>query len=326
MIQIFRRNWFVFTLLLFPYSLLTRAWIFFGDPVWSLSTADQSQAYSYLEKFFPANPLGNVILACVVVFFNAALINHIVIKNRIAREINLFPGMVYVVLTALHKDMFWLSPYLIGQFFLLVGVANIFRVYQKPFAGSYIFNAGLFTGLGAVIYIPYTVFILFCIIAILILRKFSIRDLLQLLLGFLIVFFFKAFLLYWHDAYPNPFTEYSSAFLWKLGFINYKINEWIIFVVMAGISLIGITNYRKFTIKKSIQSQKKVDLNYWFLIFGILTLPFTTTSTLFPALIILFFPLSVFIAMLMTRSKNEAAMEILHVFILFFILFSHFWF
>lgn len=326
MIQIFRKNWFVFTLLLLPYTVVIRIWAFFDSPQWPYPISDQSPVYQYFEQFFPESYSMNVLVASVLIFFNAAQINNIVIKNRVARDINLFPGMVFIILSALHKDMFWVSPQLIAITFLLMGVANVFRIYQKPMASKYIFNAGFFTGISTLFYFPYLIFLVFMFISILILRRFKLIDLFQLFTGFGLVFFFLAFLLFWNNQDYNIFLLFKGQFRWSLGFKAYKLNEYLIFGSIVAMIIMSMTNYRKFTIKKSIQSQKKVNLVYWMMIFGLLSLPFIPTSLIFPALLAVFISFSIFIGMVMTRSRNETAMELIHLFVLFFIIFSHFWF
>jgi hypothetical protein len=326
-IQIFSKNWFVFTLLLFPYALLVRIWIFFGVPSnWPYDTENLSLIYRYVEQFFPTNYLWNVILATVLIFINAAQINYIVIKNRIARDINLYAGMVFILLSALHKDMFWLSPQLISLSFILAALNNLFRIYQKPRSAGFLFNAGFFTGLATLFYFPFSLFLFFAIISILILRKFDIREIIQLLTGFFLVFFFMAFIRYWNDLNFNFVEIFLSQFKWSFSFSRYSLNEWIILAFTVLMLFISSTNYRKFTIKKSIQSQKKVNLVYWLMIIGFLTLPFIPTVFIFPSLLVIYVSYAIFIGMMMTRSKNQAAMELLHLFILFFIIFSHFWF
>jgi len=100
----------------------------------------------------------------------------------------------------------------------------------------------------------------------------------------------------------------------------------LIFLLLLILTISSFIYYRKFTIKKSIQSQKKVNLIYWILFFGILCLSFNLNKMLFSGLIILILPLSICGSMLMNRFKNDLGLELLHFFILFFIIFSHFWF
>jgi len=325
-IQIFRKNWFVFTLLLFPYTLLTRLWVFFGTANWPVNTEQLSPVYRYVENFLPEEYLWNVILASFLVFINAAQINHIVIKNRISREINLFPGMVFILLSALHKDMFWVSPQLIALTLLLPTVSNIFRIYQKPQASRYLFNSGFFLALSSIFYLPFTLFILFCLAGIVILRKLQLRDFVQLLIGYFLVFFIITFLRFWNNLDYSPFLDFENQLHWSFGFQKYYLNEILVLLLVLFFIIISIINYRKFTIKKSIQSQKKVNLIFWFMIIGLITIVFSLNAFIFPSLMIILVALSIFIGMIMSRYKNEAALELLHLFVLFFIIFSHFWF
>jgi len=326
MIQVFRKNWFVFTLLLLPYAILTRIWMFFGTPEWPVDTQSQGMAFRYFEQFFPAEFLWNAILATVLVFINAVQINYMVIKNRISREINLFSGMAFILLTALHKDMFWLSPQLISVSFLLASIQNIFRIYHKPRASRYFFNAGFFLGLSVVFYPPYIFFLAMLIVSILVLRKMNVRDFIQLLSGLLLVFLFSSFFRFWHGQDFMIFGELKGRFEIRVVMSGLKVNEWIILLFILTMGTVAAINYRKFTIKKSIQSQKKVNMMYWNLVISVVCILFSMNEFFFTSLIIIMVSLSVFSGMLMSRSKNEVAMELIHFFMLFFVIFSHFWF
>ena len=326
MVQLFRKNWFVFTLLLFPYTILTRIWIFFDKPQWPIDIESHTMVYKSLEQHLPDQYIPNVILASFLVFINAVHINHIVIKNRIAREINLFPGMVFILLSSMHKDLFWISPQLISITFLLIAISNIFRIYQKPKASIYFFNTGLLIGLASLFYIPYTMFLLFIFITVFNLRKLQIRDFIQILTGLLLVVGFVSFFRFWGDKDFTPFLDFKDQLIVSFKIGRLQLNEIIIIIMILIMILLSILNYRKFTIKKSIQSQKKVNLIYWFMVFSLVSLIYGMNVFLFPNLLILFIPLSIFIAMLMNRYKNEASIELIHIFLLFFIIFSHFWF
>ena len=271
--------------------------MFFGISNWPYNTENQTDAYRFIEQFLPETYYLNVLVATFLVFINAAQINNIVIRNRIAKDINLFPGMVFIILSSLHKDMFWVSPQLISITFLLGGVGNIMRIYQKPNSSGYIFNTGFFVGLATIFYPPNFLFLIFGIISILVLRKFDLREIIQLFVGFILVFFFVAFIRYWNDLDFNVFANYLSKTDLSFSPLVLRLNEWIIILIGVLLLLTSMTNYRKFTIKKSIQSQKKVNLIYWFMVIAIITLPFLSTTFLFPSLLVLNISFSVFISL-----------------------------
>jgi hypothetical protein len=325
-VQLFRKNWFVFTLLLFPYTILTRVWVFFGTPNWPINIENPSVAYKFLDQHLPGTYIWNVMLASFIIFLNAVIINHIVIKNRIAREINLYPGMLFILLTSIHKDMFWVSPHLISVSFLSIGISSVFRVYQKPNASIHLFNTGFFVGLSTMFFSPHFLFLIFAFLSTATLRKIKFRDFIQILVGFVLVFLFGLFFRFWNYGDVQIMPGFSEQFSWVFSINNIKLNELLIFLLLLILTISSFIYYRKFTIKKSIQSQKKVNLIYWILFFGILCLSFNLNKMLFSGLIILILPLSICGSMLMNRFKNDLGLELLHFFILFFIIFSHFWF
>lgn len=326
MIQIFRKNWFVFSLLLLPYAVLTRLWIFFEQPVDKPVTQKLTPIYQYISQFLPSSHLYNVIIACFLVFLCAVLLNNIVIKNRITREMNLIPGMLLILLSSFHKETFGISPMLVSSVILLFGFASIYRIYHRPFAGIYIFNAGALIGLASLIYMPHILFAGVLFAALFILRKVHIRDFVQLLTGFAITIGFWGFISFWYEL-PFFYVEnFPENFYLVNHFRVFKLNEIIILIILLVSTLFSIIRYKSFVIKKSIQSQKKVELLYYMLGIGFINLIISPGPFLFHSLFLIYIPLSVFLAMLMNRVRNEPALELAHLFLLFFVVFSHFLF
>jgi hypothetical protein len=326
LIQIFRKNWFVFSLLLLPYTVLTRLWIFFEQPEEKDFTQKLTPFYQYISQFLPSSHLYNVMIACFLVFLCAVLLNNIVIKNRITREMNLIPGMLLILLSSFHKETFNISPMLVSSLLLLFGFANVYRIYHRPFAGIYIFNAGFLIGLASLIYVPHILFAGVLVAALFILRKVHIRDFVQLLTGLVIVIGFWGFICFWYELPFYYLETLPENFYLANHFKVFKLNEIIILIILVISTLLSIIRYKSFVIKKSIQSQKKVELLYYMLGIGFVNLILSPHSFLFHALFLIYIPLSVFLAMLMNRVRNEPALELAHLFLLFFVVFSHFLF
>ena len=326
MIQIFRKNWFVFSLLLLPYTVLTRIWIFFETPTVPDFSQNMTPVYSYINQFLPSSYLYNELIACFLVFICAVLLNNIVIKNRIAREINLIPGMLLIFMSAFHKDTFFVSPLLVSSVILLIGFANIYRIYHRPFAGIYIFNAGFLIGLASLIYIPHILFAGVLFAALFILRKVDIRDFVQLVSGMMIVFAFWGFISFWFELPLYYLENIPKNFYLINHFKLFKLNEIIILLILGISTLLSIFKYKSFVLKKSIQSQKKVELLYYIIAIGFINIFISPDAFLFQSLFLIYIPVSAFLAMLMNRVRNEPALELAHLFLLFFVIFSHFLF
>lgn len=326
MIQIFRKNWFVFSLLLLPYTVLTRIWIFFEKPAEIIQPDHPTPVYTFLNQFLPSLYLYNVLVASFIIFICAVLLNNIVIKNRITREMNLIPGMIFVFMSSLHKDAFTLSPLLISSLILLFAFANIYRIYHRPFAGIYIFNAGFLTALAGLIYIPHILFAGVMIAALFILRKLNIRDFIQLFTGMILSVAFWGFISFWYGVPFYYLENLPESFYLTDHFKSYKLNEIFILAILVILTILSLVKYKSFVLKKSIQSQKKVDLLYYILGIAYLNVLIIPENFLFHGLLLIYIPLSVFLAMLMNRVRNEPALELAHLFLLFFVIFSHFLF
>ncbi len=326
MIQIFRKNWFVFSLLLLPYTVLTRIWIFFEKPEIPATNLNTTPVYNYIDQFLPSDSLFNALTASFLVFICAVLLNNIVIKNRIAREINLIPGMLLIFMSSFHKDTFFVSPILVSSVILLFGFANIYRTYHRPFAGIYIFNAGFIVGIASLIYVPHILFTGVLFVALIILRKVDFRDFVQLFTGLIMAFAFWGFASFWFELPFYYFEKLPEHFYLTNHLKSYKLNEIIILIILGLSLLLSVFKYKSFVLKKSIQSQKKVELLYYLIAIGFICMMISPDQFLFHSLFVIYIPLSVFLAMLMNKVRNEPALELAHLFILFFIIFSHFLF
>ncbi len=239
---------------------------------------------------------------------------------------NLIPGMLLILLSSFHKETFNISPMLVSSLLLLFGFANVYRIYHRPFAGIYIFNAGFLIGLASLIYVPHILFAGVLVAALFILRKVHIRDFVQLLTGLVIVIGFWGFICFWYELPFYYLETLPENFYLANHFKVFKLNEIIILIILVISTLLSIIRYKSFVIKKSIQSQKKVELLYYMLGIGFVNLILSPHSFLFHALFLIYIPLSVFLAMLMNRVRNEPALELAHLFLLFFVVFSHFLF
>lgn len=326
MIQIFRKNWFVFSLLLLPYTVLTRIWIFFEKPESSTVDINTTPIYQYISQFLPTDYLFNALTASFLVFICAVLLNNIVIKNRIAREMNLIPGMLLIFMSSFHKDTFLVSPILVSSVILLFGFASIYRTYHRPFAGIYIFNAGFLVGIASMIYVPHILFIGVLLGALIILRKVDFRDFVQMFTGLTMAFAFWGFASFWFDLPFYYFEKLPEHFYITNHLKSYKLNEIIILIILGISLLLSVFKYKSFVLKKSIQSQKKVELLYYIIAIGFISTLICPDEFLFHSLFLIYIPLSAFLAMLMNKVRNEPALELAHLFLLFFVIFSHFLF
>ena len=270
------------------------------------------------------NPLIQNIIANFLIFIQALLINQIFIKNRISKEITLFAGLLYIVFISIIAENNMLSPILIANTFIIIALANLLNTYKLPNATVHIFNTGFFIGVASAIYTPYFVFILFGIIALLLLRSFKLLEKLQFFIGISLPYFFLFTYKYWNDIKFADLDFVKEIFF---RFPAFKGDSLVIFYISVAFLLIcvgfAIFNYPSFTSKKSIQSQKKIDIIYWFMLFTLVGFLIFKTSGSFH-IIALVLPLSLLIAIYVSDSKRIIFNELVHIFIVALIFITQF--
>ena len=305
----FRRNHFFNSLLLFPYVLILYGTYLYQSATWSESVGGVASAwvYSYISSGFLQN-----ILAIVLLFFQAVLLNRLVIINRLSNGISLFAGVFYILICSFAASNSILSPVILANTFFILAITDLFYAFKKSSNAGKIFNAGLWTGLATLFYAPYIVFIIFGLVGLSILRVFKIRDTLQFLVGFLNILFL--YLVIHYFSYGN--VDFLENLFPDFGKLNWKLPERIlnfaILLIFALLVVFSIFTYNGNTIKKSIQARKKIDVLYWIFLFaGISILLFQTVGI--HHLLILAVPLGIFLGFRFFNMKSKPLAEFLHL-------------
>lgn len=270
------------------------------------------------------NPLMQNIMASILIFVQVLLINYIFIKHRLSREITLFAGLFYVLFVSVIAENCYLSNILIANTFIILAFKNILETYKVPQATAQIFNTGLMIGVASLFYSPYFAFLIFGVIALLQLRSFKILEKIQFFIGAGIPYFLLFTYRYWNDI---PFVDIDFIrdifFRWP----SISSDELLIFYFAVLILLLGVIvsifNYGTFTAKKTIQTQKKIDLVYWMLIFSLISF-LIFSSERANHLISLAFPLALLIGISVSDTKNRIFYELLHIVLLSMVFISHF--
>ena len=315
MIEFFRRNLFINSLLILPYILIIRLDTFIHADKYIIEYEGYNVVLSLLYDTIN-HPFAQSIFSSCLLFFQAIYINRIAIKNRISRELTLFAGIIYIILLSLSPELAKMSPALIANTFILLMVSQLFKTYKNPKATINIFNSGFFASIAFIFNPIYLILFLFGLIGFTTLRSFKNIERLQYTSGFLVPIFLSFSLLYYFEynigvilsEFWNEFGLFSFKSLISIGLLTTLGIYLIIF-------LINFISYNKYTVKKSIQSQKKVDLLYWLALFSLFTVLFHVNPSL-NNLLILAIPISILFSMNLSTMKNKLSTEFIHLFLL----------
>ncbi len=253
MFVLFRRQHPLTVVLLFFYGLALRAAAFL-NPAAPLRSEGDGYLYDLLAdgltETFRSTPVFNPLIGYVVVFLQALLLNAQMEKDKLLARIGFLPAMSYLLVTALLPDWWGLSSLMLSATLLIRVWGDMNRVFNARRPGDIIFNAGVLTGLSALIYFPSILFGVFIFIAPAIMGTPRFRDWISALTGLMMPFYFFLSWVYltsrWgqidltpgmrlHRLLPQlqPMTWVSLGmlvvpFLWGVGALNRQIPRMLI--------------------------------------------------------------------------------------------------
>ena len=322
MLELYRQNLFINSLLLLPYTILIRINTLIYPQTLIISSQDGWLNHQLIQALY-SYPRLQAILCIILVFLQAVSINYIVNTHKLTMRPHLLGGLFYILLVSLHYDFLPLSPIILANVFILIALINLMRTYRVTRISGSIFNGGFFIAAAASIYFPYIIYIFPGYIGLLILRSFRMKERLQFITGAIVFIYLYFAALYYLGLDQLYFFNYFTANLPTLDLLDSYYGIMISSLMVAVAVVAVVVNYYSLRKKKSIQSQKKIDILYWLMIFGPISILFWHNLE-YRSLMILVIPLSVMIGMLIYRIKNKAIAELIHITVVIFVLISHF--
>lgn len=260
---------------------------------------------------FVSSPIAQSIVAMLLVYLQAVYINRIVIKNRLAPEITLVPGVVYSVLMSLFPENLGLTPQLINNTFILLALSQIFKTYKSPSAADRLFNVGFWIGVSTLISPNYVYLMLIGVLSIFVLRSSKLREFVHLFSGLVLVSFLFIGILYLKDlSWTDEISKLN--FPGHLSIFNVDRVSLYKFVFLILLAVFSVFNYNNYSIKKSIQAQKKIDILFWLLL-GSFVMLFIDNQIASENALLLFIPLAIFYNSNLLNIKSPMIQELVHI-------------
>ncbi len=321
MLSLFRTNQFIANILLIFYALIVR-----GAAFWGGLTAADTKGNLLFESIFGSVAAGSgtsALIAMLIVFFQALLVNIILAQHRMANELTLLPGAFYIFLASSFPNFLFLSPVLVATTFYLLALFEMFDTYKKYSVSGKIYNVGLWLGIASLFYSSLLLYFLLAIVGLRSLRAFRVREQLVLLSGFTTPYFLgfvyyyatDQALLYWQShlvdglSWWNPQISLDWQGYLQLGFFAFFI-------------LLSLLSFNRYMIKKNIQVQKNIGILYWGMLFTLLAMPFQANLRL-DHLLLMVPSLAIFLSFNFLNLSRSLA-EVFHLLLLVGILLLHY--
>lgn len=311
MLRIFRTNQPLVALLLLAYAFLLRSYQFLTPIQWQPKGSNLMSDWIYEQ--FPHNSLGTNIAALLLVFIQALMMNGIINRYKMTREVTFIPALIYILLSSIIPEFLYLSPVLMATTFYIIAVDQLLRWFKRPEAAAQIFNVGFWLALGSMFHFSISVFFLLALIGLSNLRSLRMNELLILAIGFFIPYFLMGVHQFWFDRFDVFWSAHVLGnfqfFDWQISNIPSTYLKIIVFTILVLWILIGFQGY---FFKTSIQTQKNVGILTWSIFITLISLMYQKELGL-TFLLLLNVPLSFFVAFNLLNIERKMIAEIVHL-------------
>ena len=313
MLALFRTNQLFLSILLIFYvaALHIAAFVFPDAANYSNPGIFSQVVYDWIGNNSTIANILSIILLCL----QGILINVVVAENRLTKEVNLFPGLIYILVASLFLEFLHLSPLHLANTFLIIVLMEVMATYKKPNAADRIFNAGFWTAVASLFYFSYSIFLILIFVALNILRAFNFKERLMYLVGATVPYILSGIYYFWHDQ-----LDYfiKKQFAENISYLDFQMSVETMTYVKIGLFSILILavllSYGSYTFKQNIQIQKKISILFWAIIIGAFSVLFQSKIQL-DHLLILAVPIGFLFSFNFTNMSSRFA-ELLHFFIL----------
>ncbi len=211
MIGVFRQKNPGNAIILLIYALVLKFPIFLHAAA-PLKQEDDNYLYRIILKtlapFFGERGFLYSLLAFILLFLQASLLNRIANTIKLLPRPNYLFGMAFLLVSSLLPEWNQFSSTLLVNFALIWIWYGMVRWYNNPRAMGAIFNTSLLVGILPLLYTPSIGFVLMIILGIIITRPIRIGEFVVALIGFMAPFYFLLVIMYltdnWHPQELLP--------------------------------------------------------------------------------------------------------------------------
>lgn len=309
MLSFFRTNQLFLNVLLLIYLAIMRASTFI-HPAGS-APLDHGILTNWVYSVFTPLSISSSILAFLLIFVQATLINLTIARFRVATDVSLLPGVFYCLFTSLMPDFLPLSSILLGNTFLILALYNLFDTFKNNFVAARIFDAGLWLGVASLFHFSYIFLVFWGIIGLSILRGIRMKEFSMFFIGLIVPIFLFSVYCFW----SNNLSALGDHFTKNIGIISiFRHNTSDIYVKIGITSLLLVLTLlasSQFFSRRNMAAQKYISMLYWLmLICGLTT--FIQPGIDLNQLLIISVPISILLSMTFQRIAPAMA-EALHM-------------
>jgi hypothetical protein len=308
-LTLFRTNQAIANISLLLYLFILRMSTFI-HPL-PLAAKNQGILSSTVYHLMAADGFSGHITTVLLIFFQAIMINALVAKYRVWSDTNIMPGAIYALVASILPEYLNLSPILLGNTFLILALYYLCGVYKNQKCADQIFDVGLWIGVASLFQFSFSIFVLWGIAGLLLLRGINMKEMLMFFIGFLVPYILTAVYLFWVGKTSLLWQHHISD---NVGYMNIIIHSLPITLVKIGIIgfllLFIFLRSGSFYSRRNVGSQKYVSLIY-FALFAAASTSIVQVNFSLEHLLILAVPVGILLSFAFQSVESNIA-EALH--------------
>ena len=229
-----------------------------------------------LSDQYEISPFFNILLAGLLVFIQALLVNYLVNHFNLLGKPTFLPALMYVTVSGLFTPFLVLSPPLVCNFLVIWMLFKLFSFYKSKDAKSAAFDLGIIVAIGSLIYLPFIYMFLATWIALVIFRPINWRELIAVVLGYVTIFFFLAVYYYLDDSLAKFYSIWLTLATKFPDAININYYNYLVLIPVIAILVLCFFKLQQNFFRSYVQIRKSFQL--LFIVFLIAGLSFYTEA------------------------------------------------
>lgn len=317
----------IFLLLL--YTILLRL-VLFAEPI-VFVVPDNANLLSKLTYEGLEVLIGNRnflfhVISTVLLLFQALYFNRLINFYKIINRPSYLPAFSYILISSLFVEFTLLTSALIANTFLLLALANIFSWYKKEKVTAPVFDTAFLVSVASLFFFPYIVFFLFVLAALMVMRRFNLREYIVALIGLLLPYYFIGVYFFWEGRLPEFLHSLTISEL-RFNTQGMERNTRIITMVIpvAAVIVWTVIYLQANFFRMVVQVRNYLILLTWFFAVGVFSLLVQFDAELYHFLW-LAIPAGLAFSVFFTEFRRRAVVEVVHLSLVLSILFFQFYY
>lgn len=275
----------------------------------------------YVGSWAPwwVSPVVTLVAVCACAFILIAICS----EYRVTRRPTALPGLCFVLLTAASPQLLVMTPGLLLVGLLLLIINTLLSSVKKQNLRGAMYASGLWSGVSILSLANMVVLPAVLLLAIPRLRRLSIREILIFLIGVSVPFWLVWVYFVWSDQPFGLVDLFAGLVDFRLPEDVFALNFLVPLLIFGFALLLVFGLYGTMTSKREMSDRKQLD---WFLMLSIGLLAAACFGAVgrVDLLLVLAVPLSVLLADAFLNIRSMALSEVVHVILLFGVLFSQY--